>query len=278
MPHLINYSKCQRSLPASTARETPISRSSSKWINGKKENGKRKEKWNTKCPTRRGRPGSRPFTQATYSSLALSPTARYKFKIKVRNSPSRTRETSLWFGVHLTTLVLAHAGAAATPSGAADGTEAGAELEATRLSFQSSLVLMYPQELGRGLAWRGHWHPVRKRQNEREREREKRKNRQWEWEREWERTWERATERALYAHTVSCASLCELAVNAVCMYTHTQMQIFVCMCVYIISQICLFTTILIFFALLHSERVKGTKNSTRYKWPMWVCVCAYVCA
>lgn len=93
MSHLINYSKCQRNAktPAPPG-EIPISGSSSKWINGKRENGKRKEKWNTKCLTRRGRPGSRPFTQATYSSLALSPPARYKFKIKVRNSPSRTRE------------------------------------------------------------------------------------------------------------------------------------------------------------------------------------------
>lgn len=69
------------------------------------------------------------------------------------------------------------------------------------------------------------------------------------------------------------ASKCCLYVHA-----HTYATIYVCVCICIIWQICLFTTILIFFALLHSERVKGTKNSTRYKWPhtsVCVCVCAY---
>lgn len=63
---------------------------------------------------------------------------------------------------------------------------------------------------------------------------------------------------------------------SVCTRTHRCKYLHVY--IYILSRkICLFTTNLIFFALLHSGRVKGTKNSTRYKWPMWVCVCVCIC-
>lgn len=196
MHHLINYSECQRSLPASPARETPISRLSSKRINGKKENeGKRKEKWHTKCPARRGHPSSssssRPFTQTTHVSHALSSPTRYKFKIKVRHLPSTSHDSCL----------AARGSSCCCSKWGCSWYWGWAEFEATRLSFQSSLVLMYPQELGRGLAWRGHRQPVGKREKGREREREKRKNRQRKRERVNKWAAERARESCIYTYS-----------------------------------------------------------------------------
>lgn len=178
-------------------------------------------------------PGSSPFTQAPFKSAT-----RNKFKIKVRNLPSRAGHS------HLTSRVFRLAGSSCCSNCGWGwelrlGAEDEAEAEATRLSFQSSLVLMYPQELGRGLAWREHCHPARKR--ERERETHTKGGSQ----RERKCVTERARERCIY--TCSEPYVCLWVGSKCCLYMHTYTHTHVHM--YYLA-ICLFTTILIFFALL----------------------------